>query len=61
MSAVSVLVASSFLFYPYLVFSEPAVLQSPACLLEPGRMFPLWLLAAVLGMVSAGIPSAGGR
>ncbi len=49
--AIIVLLESSFLFYPYLIFSESAVCQSGRSLLQPQRMFPLWAFAAALAVL----------
>lgn len=51
-AAVSVLVGFSFFFYPDLILSESAALQTSASLLVPGRVFPLWVLAFCLGVAA---------
>ncbi len=47
--SLTVVLGWSFFLYPDLILSEPAVLQSSGTLLTPGRLFPLWFMAAVLG------------
>ncbi len=47
--SLNVVLGWSFFLDPDLIFSEPAVLQSSGTLLTPGRLFPLWFMAAALG------------
>lgn len=49
---ISLVCGYSFFLYPDLVMSESAALQTPASLLVPERVFPLWALAFVLGLAS---------
>ena len=49
--AIAMLAGISFFLYPELVFSESAVLQTGRALLQPARMFPLWLFAGTLGLL----------
>ncbi len=55
---VSLLCGFAWFLYPDLAFSEPALLQTPARLLAPGRAFPVYLLALALG-VAAGVIARG--
>jgi tetratricopeptide (TPR) repeat protein len=52
---VSLLVGFSFFLYPDLVFSEPALLQTPGALLAPARVFPVWVLALALGAAAGAL------
>ena len=49
--AIAVLIQSSFLLYPDLIFSEAAVMQTARSLLVPERVFPLWFFAAALAFL----------
>lgn len=51
-AAIAVLCGLSFFLYPDLVMSDSAAMQTPASLLVPGRVFPLWVMAFVLGLAA---------
>ncbi len=55
---VALLVGWSFVFHPYLVFSEPATIQSSPVFLTAARTFPLWGLAFVMAFL---VPTMPGR
>jgi len=48
----SLVLESSFFLYPDLILSESAARQTPWAMLTPGRIFPLWLTAFGLGVLS---------
>jgi tetratricopeptide (TPR) repeat protein len=57
---VSMLCGYALFLHPDLVFSESGMMQAPGSLLVAGRVFPVWLMAFVLGL-AWGPGSAGGR
>ncbi|MFW5923287.1 MAG: tetratricopeptide repeat protein [Planctomycetota bacterium] len=58
---ISLLAGWSFVFYPSVVLSEPAVQQTGPALLTAARCFPIWIFSALLAFLLPANHPGGGR